>query len=374
MNDDRETILIISINSPYELTGGGHYLRCLINGYCDDNYALTILGKDCKKNHSIILDDVKEVRLFSKTKFADLFSRLFLCPSFLFLYTFEILKYSRDYNFIALHSSRLGLLALIMNLILSKKKIITHFDNNEAELIKERLKGSSFSIRFLLNIVEYILVFFSEKLAVAYSSQCTFITRHDAKSFGIPDSTVIPICFNTVPSLNFDCNKKKHIVFTGSYDFEPNIIALREYIHICKNNPLREFVVAGRSLDTIVETYPNNLTLISDPSIQEMEEVMNEAYLYISPVRHGSGMKTKIAEAMSYGLPIITTKHSLIGYEKLDRKGYIFKYEDIQDISESTINNLVNAHDYHEVIYDYNELFTYQKAKSLINNLLSSLH
>ena len=55
MNDDRETILIISINSPYELTGGGHYLRCLINGYCDDNYALTILGKDCKKNHSINL-------------------------------------------------------------------------------------------------------------------------------------------------------------------------------------------------------------------------------------------------------------------------------------------------------------------------------
>jgi hypothetical protein len=34
----------------------------------------------------------------------------------------------------------------------------------------------------------------------------------------------------------------------------------------------------------------------------------------------------------------------------------------------------VNAHNYHEVIYDYNELFTYQKVKSLINNLLSSLH
>ena len=46
-----------------------------------------------------------------------------------------------------------------------------------------------------------------------------------------------------------------------------------------------------------------------------MEPYFREADLYIAPVFDGAGMKVKVAEAMSYGLPVIGTEHAFIGYD-----------------------------------------------------------
>lgn len=48
-----------------------------------------------------------------------------------------------------------------------------------------------------------------------------------------------------------------------------------------------------------------------------MSYLLSACDVFYSPIVLGSGMKTKIAEALSYGLYIYATEHSLIGYDEI---------------------------------------------------------
>jgi hypothetical protein len=45
--------------------------------------------------------------------------------------------------------------------------------------------------------------------------------------------------------------------------------------------------------------------------------VYKQSEFVIAPIFSGSGMKTKLAEATSYGKTVFATSHALIGYENL---------------------------------------------------------
>lgn len=45
-----------------------------------------------------------------------------------------------------------------------------------------------------------------------------------------------------------------------------------------------------------------------------MDPYFNNAELYIAPIFDGAGMKVKVAEALSYALPVVGTSHAFEGY------------------------------------------------------------
>lgn len=49
------------------------------------------------------------------------------------------------------------------------------------------------------------------------------------------------------------------------------------------------------------------------------DEVLDEYYknadIFIAPINSGGGMKTKVAEAMMFGLPVIGTSEAFCGYD-----------------------------------------------------------
>ena len=49
--------------------------------------------------------------------------------------------------------------------------------------------------------------------------------------------------------------------------------------------------------------------------VEDLEEVYEQCHIVISPIFHGGGMKTKTAEAMMYGCPIIGSKEAFEGYD-----------------------------------------------------------
>lgn len=73
--------------------------------------------------------------------------------------------------------------------------------------------------------------------------------------------------------------------------------------------------------------------------VESLEEVVEDCCVAIMPVPYGTGIKTKILEAMSWGLPVITNS---VGAEGLTIKHgvHAFIYESAKDIAEC-INNLV---------------------------------
>ncbi|WP_407254626.1 glycosyltransferase [Escherichia coli] len=90
----------------------------------------------------------------------------------------------------------------------------------------------------------------------------------------------------------------------------------------------------GRRLDIFITNAgiqaPDNVTFESDIEPERLEQLYLESRLFLCPVRHGSGMKTKIAEALSYGLYVIANTRSTCGYETAAR-GFMLRVSCVND-------------------------------------------
>ncbi|MDZ4133428.1 MAG: glycosyltransferase family 4 protein, partial [Dethiobacteria bacterium] len=76
----------------------------------------------------------------------------------------------------------------------------------------------------------------------------------------------------------------------------------------------------GNEIKSLVSSY-KNIELIDTPG--DMKPYFENASVYLAPIFSGAGMKVKVAEALSFGLPIVGTNHAFNGYRITDRRdGY----------------------------------------------------
>ncbi|EJZ0949992.1 glycosyltransferase [Escherichia albertii] len=317
-------VFLISINSDKENTGGGIYLRTLKMLYERNGYKVCIFSKDC---------DLYKVK---KNVITDLIGRLILCPSYIGYYIFHILIYSRKFNVIAIHSTRLGIIAKIIKLIYPDKRIIVHSDNVESILIRE-LRAKDSLAKKILMFIDRLLMPFSERCCGKYSYKMTFITDEDKIQSLRNNFVPVSNKYFTIPVLldkpnSKDLEKDNSVLFTGSFDFYPNQHAFMRLINLANANINTKFVVAGRYLSKFIERekirLPSNMIIFSDISSYEMDHLYRKAMLFICPVSYGSGMKTKVAEALSYDLYVIADERSTFGYQKAVSNKVVYKYSD----------------------------------------------
>ncbi|CAH7142418.1 conserved hypothetical protein [Vibrio chagasii] len=362
-------VTLITINSEQELTGGGHYLRCLINGYEKVTDELTIVSKfDNKANFSFQCNTL--FTHLKKSFLPEIVSRLLLCPSFLLFYFPKIFKQCIQSDIIALHSSRLGMLSLFLSIAFPKKKIFCHFDNVEYLLLKSRVAKPSFTLKYIVNILDFILISMSEKLCVKFSDECSFITISDANYFDKNDF-IIPICYEKSTSVELSNSSGDYYLFTASFDFEPNIDALNSFVEIANSHPSLKFVAAGRNLKIFNYDHVSNLTLIDSPTVSRMEDIFINAKGYISCVNFGSGMKTKVAEAMKYGLPVYATGNSLVGYEEILHKDYINNYTDLVHLSGLLKLNDGRVFDRQAIYRDFLNYYTTSRVELVLKRMFA---
>ncbi len=133
-----------------------------------------------------------------------------------------------------------------------------------------------------------------------------------------PDkSCIVPVCVcNHTEHIN-DLKLSNVMIITGSLWFGGNYDGIKWFLNTvfpsisvdCK------LIIAGKNpneeLKSIISQY-KNIELYENPS--DMSEFFSKASLAIAPVFNGAGMKVKVAEALSYGIPVLGTHHALIGY------------------------------------------------------------
>lgn len=136
--------------------------------------------------------------------------------------------------------------------------------------------------------------------------------------------------------------KPLKLLFVGTA-FWANIPGVKELIVSCMNDlkDTAELYVVGNGMDSLEKELPHfdNVYYIGRVSDKELMDYYVNSDIFVAPITTGGGMKTKIAEAMMYGLPIIGTEEAFEGYEiPIDEIGYcsndIFSYKSfILDIS-----------------------------------------
>jgi len=194
-----------------------------------------------------------------------------------------------------------------------------------------------------------------QKLELNYANQAeaTVVVTEDEKqvlsSLGVKNVWVIPNIHEEISlSEKVAFDQRSGLVFIGSYNHPPNIDAVK---WLCLE--IMPLVWASRP-DITVNLLGSNLKdevkeLASDKVIvtgyvTEVEPYFQKSRIFVAPLRFGAGMKGKIGQSLSLGLPTITTKIGAEGMGLIDHQDVL-----IADTDEEFARGVIELYDNREL-------------------------
>lgn len=153
----------------------------------------------------------------------------------------------------------------------------------------------------------------------------TIISDTDRQHISHPDKNEILIIPNGVDHNFFapqEREKTYDVVFTGNMSYAPNVNAV-EYLAseimpiVWKQIPNAKLYIAGATPDPRVKKEACDNIIISG-WLDDIRDAYAQSRVFIAPMRIGTGLQNKLLEAMSMGLPAITTPlaNGSLGAEK----------------------------------------------------------
>lgn len=320
-------VLLVSPNGLHELSGGGLYLRSIAYALCEIHSIkeVTVISKDVRHTNVFRTPTHCRTEYVEKNVGRDVLGRLRLSPTFLITHFDKIWTHAHRADVVLFHNSRCGALLRRMQRRTREKRYGIISDNVEAELKRQHTGANA--LQQSTNAIETMIIRRAERMSIQ-ADFMTFITRGDRVLFqslyGVPKETeILPVSLVRgirSASSNATVNREGiRIIFTAHFGFAPNRRALNDFISVARafrricSIPV-EFIAAGAQAAAVADNFAD-ITVINSPSPDEMAEVFNSATVYLAPVSWGSGMKTKVAEALSYGLPVICMPNAAEGYE-----------------------------------------------------------
>ena len=106
-------------------------------------------------------------------------------------------------------------------------------------------------------------------------------------------------------------DKRYDIVFTGNMSYAPNVNAV-DYLAneilpiVWKTLPEAKMYIAGANPDPKVKKAASDHIIVSG-WLDDIRDAYAQSKVFIAPMRIGTGLQNKLLEAMSMGLPAITT-------------------------------------------------------------------
>ncbi|MCY9657468.1 glycosyltransferase family 4 protein [Paenibacillus chondroitinus] len=165
-----------------------------------------------------------------------------------------------------------------------------------------------------------------------------------------------------------EINKKDiDLLFIG-YDNSYNIEGIRwflENVYPHLDSKIN-ITIAGKVVEHIEENY-SNITKLG--YVENLDELYSRTKISMCPLLNGTGMKVKVIEAMSYGIPIVCTSRGVDGFPDKTQNGCLIT--DNNKEFGHFINQLLNDNNFYqkslnEVAQYFNKQLSYeQNASSL---------
>lgn len=152
-------------------------------------------------------------------------------------------------------------------------------------------------------------------------SQITFVSQKQVDEYNEKYSSikacVLPLCVD----FDFLAKTTNHIdnhdmCFVGNFEYAPNADSVKlicEQILPLIKTPFRMLFI-GSVGPELKEKYQSSQVVFLG-SVDDLRSVVGNASLFLSPIAYGSGVKTKIIEAMAMGKCVITNS---VGFENID--------------------------------------------------------
>jgi glycosyltransferase involved in cell wall biosynthesis len=127
-----------------------------------------------------------------------------------------------------------------------------------------------------------------------------------------PDARVevIPTIHTIMPPSDLG-QQRKGLMFVGNFQHGPNVDAVKWFV--TDVFPLIQRQLTGIVFHVVGSRMPEEVTTLASPSVRiagyvpDLDPAFRSSRVFVAPLRYGSGMKGKIGQSMSYGLPVVTT-------------------------------------------------------------------
>jgi SAM-dependent methyltransferase/glycosyltransferase involved in cell wall biosynthesis len=149
----------------------------------------------------------------------------------------------------------------------------------------------------------------------AAASDIVWAVTHEEKTRileDVPDAKV-----EVIPNIHSPVDKvkpaaaRKHLLFIGHYAHTPNEDAVLYFVQdifpfIQKELPGVIFYVVGSHITEKVKSLATQ-DVVPVGYQPDLSHYLNDCRVFVAPLRYGAGMKGKIGQSMSSGLPVVTT-------------------------------------------------------------------
>lgn len=307
--------LMLITNTLESAPNGGREMLCRLNYECMlELYADNLVLFELEKNSPVGLADVIKalnggIDGISRSVISSLITKI------------------RDERIdtVFIDGSNLGKLAQSIRKEFVNVKIITFFHNVEAAFFWDSIK----QLKTLRSVAVTLINYIAERKSVLFSDRLICLSERDSvvlyKIYGRNASDISAIALKDTFA---DCDRRdieqkygKYALFVGGI-FYANLSGIRWYAkNVAPHIGLKTLVV-GKGF----ERYKSELEAGGNIEVVGVVDTVAPWYqtaeFVVAPIFGGSGMKTKVAEALMFGKKVIGTPEAFSGYEDvIDRAG-----------------------------------------------------
>lgn len=247
-----------------------------------------------------------------------------------------------------------------------KKTIFVILDqhNLEYEIIRRRMDVTKNVLTKLLLHLEYLKVVRYEKESCMKADLTLAITKRDLSLIDRMTENrarcvIAPFYVEDIsPVLHDKSFKKKTILFLGTMSWFPNEDAVTWFFHnVFKKYHLDikgwRFLIVGNSPGkTILDLRSDSVCITG--YVDNLRPYIDDSLLSVVPMRIGGGMRIKVLDLFSFGIPVISTnigcegipvsngKHILIADTPLEFKHSIESIYHDTELRQSLVNNALS--------------------------------
>lgn len=202
-----------------------------------------------------------------------------------------------------------------------------------------------------------------KELLMAQKSDVVFVVSEDEKDFLMRETAgkangrieVVPNVHQVSPTSTL-FEQRRGLMFIGAFSHAPNrdavVYFLKEiFPEVLKKLDVNFYVIGNNPPDSVLGFQGPNV--IFTGYVPDVTPYYEKCRLMVAPLRYGAGVKGKLTESMSLGLPFVTTSVGAEGMDLVDRR-HCFIADDPGGFSDKLIR-----------LYDDRELWETFRANSL---------